>query len=133
MGKPDGKPVGRVMLMPTLGHPYGCDAFVPNYETFKADVAISCMDVWVLPPAMTALATFAPWVPIDHDPVPKNILASLEPAVMTMCMSKWGTDLLKDSGVRNVWHVPLPRQTPTSRAIRRWQGNRWALTRTASW
>ena len=125
IGKPDAPPVGSVMLMPSLGHPYGCDAFVPNYETFKADVAIPCMDVWVLPPAMTSMVTFAPWVPINHDPVPKNILAALEPAVMTMCMSRWGTQLLKDSGVRNVWYVPCSADTnvykPGDKALARKQ------------
>src|SRR5512139_3483336 len=59
LDKPDAPPVGSVMLMPGLGHPYGCDSFVPNYETMKADVAISCMDVWVMPPAMTPITTFA--------------------------------------------------------------------------
>jgi len=98
-GKPDAEPVGVVTILPSVGGGYGVDTMLAAYRAAKSDVCISCMDVWVIPGEISEKLNFAPWLPVDHDPCPVPVVESLKTAMYPMCMSKWGTQILKDAGV----------------------------------
>src|SRR3972149_1666969 len=89
------KESGMVMVMPLdNGQNYGVEVLLASYEWFKADILISCMDVFVLPAQVTSHVRFCPWVPIDHDPLPQGICDALSTALYPMSFSKWGGEIL---------------------------------------
>ena len=73
---------------------------VPNYRFYKADVCITISDVWIYPTAVTGKMNFAPWLPIDHNPVPEPVIKALETAIYPMAMSKFGIKMLADAGIK---------------------------------
>lgn len=105
--------VGTVTMLPHTGaNDYGGGMLRDNYEFTKADVLITCSDVWVFGNKTTAGLNFAPWLPVDHDPVPAAILDSLKTATYPMCYSKWGTELLLAAGIK-AHYVPCSASTKT--------------------
>lgn len=99
-GEPKGATVGTVKVLPCFnGANYGVDTLLAAYEWAKADVCISCMDAWVLPPMLTSRMTFAPWLPVDHDPCPQGIVDSVRAAAYPMTYSRWGAEVLRSAGV----------------------------------
>lgn len=102
----NGQPVDTVQVLPYInGNDYASGLLRQNYEYTRADLIITCSDVWVFGNKLTAGLNFAPWLPIDHDPVPKPIIEALQSAMYPMVYSKWGTQLLQDSGV-DAHYVP---------------------------
>ena len=90
-----------VMVMPLdNGQNFGVEVLLASYEWFKADILISCMDVWVLPAHLTSHTRFCPWIPVDHDPVPEQICASLSTALYPMAFSKWGVGILANANIK---------------------------------
>jgi len=104
-GKPDAESVGIVTVLPSTGNNYGTDTMLAAYRASGSDVCISCMDVWVIPAEISSKLNFAPWLPLDHDPCPQPIINSLRTAMYPMCMSQWGTQVLKDAGI-DAHYVP---------------------------
>ena len=82
------------------GNTYGEAMLVENYKFTKSEVCMTACDVFVFQPQITQQVNFAPWLPIDTDPVPDGILHALQPAIYPMCYSKWGTALLEAAGVK---------------------------------
>jgi glycosyltransferase involved in cell wall biosynthesis len=68
---------------------------VESYRHFKSDVMITVADVFVFPPDQTRLTNFAPWFPVDMDPIPIAMVRALEPAIYRMCYSQWGCGILE--------------------------------------
>lgn len=99
-GKPEAEPVGVVTILPGAGSNYGVDTMLAAYRASGSEVCISCMDVWVVPSEISEKLNFAPWLPVDHDPCPQAIIDALKTAMYPMCMSKWGTDILQDAGIK---------------------------------
>jgi glycosyltransferase involved in cell wall biosynthesis len=94
--------VGDVQIFPSVnGNAYGTDTMLHLYERAKANVLITCQDVWVIPTATTKQAFFAPWLPIDHAPPPGAVLTALETARYPMVYSRWGVDVLRESGIES--------------------------------
>lgn len=95
------KQVGNVTILPHLGgDDYGGALIEPHYKFAQADALITCSDVWVFPRSVTNKTIYAPWLPIDHDPIPQPIIDSLQGVEYPMCYSQWGTDLLNEAGVK---------------------------------
>lgn len=106
MSEDNKKPVGTVTMLPHIGgDDYGAGMLRQHYEFSRADVLITCSDVWVFPQRATVGIPFAPWLPVDHDPAPAAIVDALKDAIYPMCYSKWGTELLQSSGI-DAHHVP---------------------------
>lgn len=82
------------------GNTYGEALLVDNYKYCKANVCIAVCDVFVFPTQVTRQTNFAPWFPIDTDPVPDGVLQALQPAIYPMVYSKWGKELLEQAGVK---------------------------------
>jgi glycosyltransferase involved in cell wall biosynthesis len=96
----DGKAYTATVLPSLHTQSYGEDTIPPAVELLKPDVVITCMDAWVLPPAMTQRLPFwAPWLPVDYDPAPEPVVNAVKHAPYPMAFSRWGTDLLNAQGV----------------------------------
>lgn len=104
--KKTGEPIARVDVFPSGdGAQFSQDILRELYQYIKADVLITCSDVWPFKREITAKTVFCPWLPIDHDPTPGPILDALESATYPMVYSRWGTEILKQSGI-NAHYVP---------------------------
>lgn len=88
---------------PMANDPYGNDVIGQHAKDFGADVVVTLIDAWVLRDHAVKLAPalWLPWLPIDHDPVPDNVLRAIEGAHLPLTYSKWGNELLSAAGVRN--------------------------------
>jgi glycosyltransferase involved in cell wall biosynthesis len=93
------KTVGLVPILPSVSDGYGAETILAAYQQSEADLLISCIDVWVIPPQVTSHTKFAPWFPVDHDPLPEQIANALAPSIYPMTYSKWGVEICKDAGI----------------------------------
>jgi glycosyltransferase involved in cell wall biosynthesis len=101
MDRKANEPIGRVDVFPAGdGAVFSQDILVQLYKYLKAEVCIVCSDIWPFKKAVTKDVMFCPWLPIDHDPVPRPVLDALEMAVYPMIYSRWGRDLLQDVGIK---------------------------------
>jgi len=82
---------------------YGNDIIRSHTAHHKANVVITLIDAWVLrdTAAQVTPALWCPWLPIDHDPVPKKVLDAIKGAHLPLTYSKWGAKMLTDAGVEN--------------------------------
>lgn len=93
--------IETVTVLPFLnGGSYGTDTMVASYIHHKSNILITNSDVWVYPPDETRKVNFAPWFPVDYDPVPDQVLNSLSTAFYPMCYSKFGVRVLEDAGLK---------------------------------
>jgi len=60
--------------------PYGNDVIHLWARKFGADIVVTLIDVWVLRPDLNRLCRWLPWSPIDHSPIPPNVLERLRSA-----------------------------------------------------
>ena len=94
-----------------MGHrPWGEDILPAHMKSFKADLHISLMDVWVTEHygkmAKQFGWTWLPWTPIDQTPVPNLVLERLAGAHTVLPYAKFGEKNLLAAGVQNVSYVP---------------------------
>lgn len=93
-----------ILQYPVINHVYGSDAMVLHARDFQADVVFTLQDTWVLHPNdLQQVKYWIPWVPIDHDPVPKNVLERLKFAYRIISMSKFGQKQLQDNGLYSTY------------------------------
>ena len=85
---------------PIINHLYGSDALIHHANDFKADVAFTLQDIWVLNMQdLPKIKRFIPIVPIDHDPVPRMILNHLKYAYRIITYSQFGHEQLLRNGL----------------------------------
>lgn len=105
------KIVGNVQIFPSVNsQAYGTDTMLEIYKRTNANCLITNQDVWVVPAAITQQTNFVPWCPIDHDPAPPGVLASLAPAKYVMVYSRWGVEVLAKAGIE-AHYVPCSAPT----------------------
>lgn len=93
-----------IVQYPVINHSYGSDAMVLHARDFQADVTFSLMDTWVLHPNdLPNVNRWIPWLPIDHDPIPKAVLEKLKFAYKIIAMSKFGQKQLQDNGLYSTY------------------------------
>lgn len=80
---------------------YGNDVIPLHFRDFKADIAITLIDVWVLRPDIHKLIRFVPWTPIDHQPVPGPVLERLRNAWAILSYSKFAMRELEKVGLKS--------------------------------
>lgn len=80
---------------------YGIDTgvMVNHGRHFNADLVISLMDVWVVPPDLGQHIPYAPWFPIDHEPLPPVIKSALQRTLMPLVFSHFGERMMSDAGL----------------------------------
>jgi hypothetical protein len=71
---------------------------VSHGRHFNADLVISLMDLWVVPPDLGQHIPYAPWFPIDHEPLQPGIARALPTTLMPLVFSHFGERNLRASG-----------------------------------
>lgn len=91
---------GEIPIYPK-GRNQGLDwtVMAEHARHFKADMVMSLMDVWALPPQCTGNLPFCPWFPIDHEPLPPAIQRSLSNALMPIVFSHFGERMMREAGL----------------------------------
>lgn len=81
--------------------PCGIDSSILPFHArdFNADLVMSLMDVWVIPPGITQPYPFCPWFPIDMEPLPPPIARSLEGTLMPLVFSHFGERMMSAAGL----------------------------------
>lgn len=95
--------LGEIPIYPTFRHPYGQDVMQAHAAQERADVVLSLLDIWVVGAQLST--PWYPWFPIDHEPMPANVLASLRRATKGITMSKFGQRMAEQVGVET-YYVP---------------------------
>src|SRR3990167_2210556 len=84
---------------PKLSESWGSDAMYFHGRDWNAHVVFSMQDAWVLDPSfLSKIPVWIPYAPIDKEPIPQNVLQKLQYAYKILCFSKFGNDLLANSG-----------------------------------
>lgn len=96
--------IDGVKVYPSFKHPYGQDVIGAHAVWDGADALISLLDIWVVQPENIGLPWF-PWFPIDHEPIPANVLANARKATKPITMSKFGKRMAEMAGL-NAFYVP---------------------------
>lgn len=95
------------VVLPGYTDPFGNDVLRAHAKFFEPDVVITLHDVWVLDPTRTRTIPWAPWLPIDHDPVPPPVFNTLRDGKATpITFSRFGERKLKEAGFDPVFYVP---------------------------
>ena len=96
--------INGIKVYPLFKHPYGQDVIGAHATWDQADAIISLLDIWVVQPENIGMPWF-PWFPIDHEPIPANVLAKAREATKGIVMSKFGKRMAEQAGL-DVWYVP---------------------------
>ena len=96
--------INGIKVYPVFKHPYGQDVIGAHAAWDQADAVISLMDIWVMQPENIGMPWF-PWFPIDHEPMPDNVLEKARQATKGIVMSKFGKRMAEQVGL-DVWYVP---------------------------
>ena len=96
--------INGVKVYPNFRHPYGQDVIGAHAAWDQADAVISLLDIWVVQPENIGMPWF-PWFPIDHEPMPENVLASARKATKGIVMSEFGKRMAEQVGL-DVFYVP---------------------------
>lgn len=77
-------------------HPYGMDVAVPYYEQQKADILLSLLDAWGFDMQVIKQTRWVPWFPIDHDPIPPDVLEKVRYAFARIVYSRFAEKQLRE-------------------------------------
>lgn len=91
-------------VYPRAFHPYGMDVLASHAKDHKADVVISLVDAWVMDPERMG-ARWAPWFPVDHDPMPEAVADTVRHAFQPIVYARHAEDAAVQAGL-NVAYVP---------------------------
>lgn len=94
-----------VPTYPKYRHGYGVDIVGAHARHFKADIAITLIDAWVLDAVMTGGVPFVPWFPIDMEPIPPPVLNVVKDAYQPIVYSRFGERMARNAGL-DVRYVP---------------------------
>ena len=94
---------GTLRMYPQVDDPHGSDTMFYGARHFKANVAISMIDTWVINPdwirnLKSLGCKWIPYLPIDSNPVAPGVLRNLPLADKIITFSKFGQEQLKKSG-----------------------------------
>ena len=96
--------INGIKVYPNFKHPYGQDVIGAHAQWDQADAVVTLVDAWVIQNENIELPWF-PWFPIDHEPMPANVLAKVRQAAKPIVMSKFGKRMAEQVGL-DVWYVP---------------------------
>jgi len=89
---------------PKMIQSWGSDALMGHGADFKADIAITLQDIWVLEPQHLAnVRRWIPIVPIDHLPTPPAIMQRLRMAYRIITYSPFGARQLQKEGLHSTY------------------------------
>ncbi len=91
--------IAGIPVYPKMGDVWGSDAMLFHSRHFQANVMFSMQDVWCLNPQfLQQIPHWIPYVPIDQEPVPQNVLDNLKFAYRIITFSKFGQKALIKAG-----------------------------------
>ena len=96
--------IGGIKVYPNFKHPYGQDVIGAHAIWDKADAIVTLLDAWVIENQNIDVPWF-PWFPVDHEPMPANVLAKVRQAAKGIVMSKFGQRMAEQVGL-DCWYVP---------------------------
>jgi glycosyltransferase involved in cell wall biosynthesis len=99
-----GMTMDGIPIYPRGVDPYGNDMFGAHCDHFKADVLITLIDIWVIRPESIKeidKCLWAPWLPVDHDPVPQIVVDPVLAADFPITYAKFGQDALRKVGIES--------------------------------
>jgi glycosyltransferase involved in cell wall biosynthesis len=101
-----------IPIYPKMGDAWGADAMIYHSRHFQAQAVFTMQDVWTLnPQALQQIPHWIPYVPIDQEPVPENVLNALKFAYRIITFSKWGQKALSKAGFVSTY---IPEGTDTN-------------------
>ena len=96
--------INGVTYYPKYNHVYGSDALVTHAKDFRADVTFTLQDIWVLHPQdLQGANRWIPIVPVDHEPIPDQILERLKLAYRVVTYSEFGKKELQKHGIHSTY------------------------------
>jgi len=96
--------INGIKVYPNFKHPYGQDVIGAHATWDQADAVVTLVDAWVIENQNIDVPWF-PWFPVDHEPMPANVLAKVRQAAKPIVMSKFGKRMAEQAGL-DVWYVP---------------------------
>lgn len=88
-----------LLSYPRMNDVWGSDAMLFHGKHFGANVHMTFQDVWPLDAnCLRQMPIFIPYVPIDKDPVPANVIEKLRYAYKIITFSKFGQKTLEKAG-----------------------------------
>ena len=96
--------INGIKVYPNFKHPYGQDVIGAHATWDQADAVVTLVDAWVIENQNIDVPWF-PWFPVDHEPMPANVLAKVRQAAKPIVMSKFGKRMAEQVRL-DVWYVP---------------------------
>ena len=96
---------GAITMYPAMRDPWGCDVIGAHCADFHADVVVSLQDLWVLPAGYKERfrAKWAPWFPVDHQPIPPLVLERAKEADYPLVYSRFGYEECARAGLETTY------------------------------
>lgn len=93
-------PEGTLKIYPMGWDVWGLDVVDAYVKDHQADLLVSMMDLWPLPPdyGEKLSCAWAPWFPVDHWPVSAEITERAKRAKYPINYSKWGQAQMREAG-----------------------------------
>src|SRR3990167_5568479 len=84
---------------PRMSEAWGSDSMFYHGQEWGAHATFSMQDIWTLDPQfLSKIPHWIPWLPIDKEPLPINVIDKMRYAYQIMCFSKFGYDQLLEAG-----------------------------------
>lgn len=98
-----------IKCFPDSGHlgQYGMDSIKMHVDRWGADIVISWLDAFVIPPEKAKkLNNWCAWVPVDSEPLMVKNVEPLKACRWTAAPTRWGVEMLKQAGLKDPMLLP---------------------------
>lgn len=86
-------------------HSYGVDVAGAHSANFGAKLLISLIDAWVIEPRAFPNVRWAPWFPVDMEPLPAAVARQIKQAFRRIVFSRFAEKMVNDAGM-DCYYVP---------------------------
>ncbi len=94
-----------IEVLPGSFHAYGEDVLVKDWQTYQPDVHLALIDTWIYQPSVLKQLPLTTWCPVDHDPLPPAVNATLRYFKHVLAMSRFGERMMRREG-HDPFYVP---------------------------
>lgn len=97
-----------IKCFPDSGHitQHGTDMVKTHAKQWGADIVISWIDAFAIPPDVAAKHKWFAWVPVDSEPLMVRNVPTLKSCKWMAAPTKWGQRMLKEAGFPDALHIP---------------------------
>lgn len=88
-----------IPIFPRAAHAYGQDILPAHARHWNADIVFSLIDAWVYDPRQWGQMRWAPWFPVDSEPIPPAVLQRVRLAYQPLVYSKFAEEQMRLAGV----------------------------------